>query len=267
MKTVIILGSKGMLGQMVIKYFSKLNYKIIKFDQRLNEDNIFGVIHEINQLPDAVVINCIGKIKQKTDDTYTLLFSNTILPMELNRSLKTSHFLIQPSTDCVFSGESSVDYQTLDFNDAIDVYGWSKSLGEHALQYRENTLIIRVSIIGPDENSNKGLLSWFLNLENNSNTKGYTHHFWNGITTLEWCIFVEKYLQSPERYKLNTVQLGTREIYNKYEMLKMFKTVFKKAVNIEPFAEGVIVRKCLKPDIVNKNLLSQLQELRDFINN
>lgn len=267
MKTIVVLGSRGMLGQMVIKYFKKLNYSIIEFNERIDESNIFNAIKTLNDIEDAVIINCIGKIKQKSSDAYTLLFSNSILPMELNRSLKSTHFLIQPSTDCVFSGSKTTNYHVSDYNDAEDGYGWSKSLGEHALQHRSNTLIIRVSIIGPDNQSDKGLLSWFLNLPVNSQVNGFTNHFWNGITTLEWCKFVENYITSanPQKYKLNTIQLGTNEINSKHDMLKMFNDVFEKSIIIKPFGDSEVISKCLEPDLISPSLLAQLKELKEFI--
>jgi dTDP-4-dehydrorhamnose reductase len=266
-KNLIVLGSKGMLGQMVIKYFGSLGYTIVEFNDRIDEHNIFQIINSINKLDDSIVINCIGKIKQKSEDTFTLLWSNSILPMELSRSLKYTHFLIHPSTDCVFSGDREKSYIVDDFNDAKDMYGWSKSLGEHSLQHRINTLIIRVSIIGPDYNSNKGLLSWFLNLKDYSMINGFTNHLWNGITTLEWCKFVEKYILSKKKYRLNTIQLGTREIYSKYDMLNLFKKVFNKKIDINSFSEGDRVQKCLVPDIICQNLNSQLIELYNEMNN
>ncbi len=256
-----------MLGQMVIKYFEALGFSITEFNDRINENNIFQIINSINKMDDSVVINCIGKIKQKSDDLLTLLWSNSILPLELSRSLKKSHFLIQPSTDCVFAGNREESYRVTDFNDAEDVYGWSKSLGEQALQHRTNTLIVRVSIIGPDYNSDKGLLSWFLNLKEGSTVNGFTNHLWNGITTLEWCKFVKDYISSNKVYPLNTVQLGTKQIYSKYDMLKLFKTVFNKKLEINPLSEGTKVQKCLVPNIVCEDLNSQLVELRNEMNN
>ncbi|MHA8072229.1 sugar nucleotide-binding protein [Aquirufa ecclesiirivi] len=266
-KKIIVLGSKGMLGQMVIKYFGALGYSITEFNERINEHNIFQIINSINKLDDSLVINCIGKIKQKSDDAFTLLWSNSILPMELARSLKKSHFLIQPSTDCVFTGDREESYEINDFNDAVDVYGWSKSLGEQALQHRTNTLIVRVSIIGPDYNSDKGLLSWFLNLEEESTVNGFTNHLWNGITTLEWCKFLEDYILSKKVYPLNTIQLGTKEIYSKYDMLNLFKKVFNKNLEINPLSEGAKVQKCLVPTIFCQDLNSQLVELSNEMNN
>ena len=268
-QNIIVLGSRGMLGQMVVEYFGNLNYHIFEFNERIDELNIFRIIQQLNELEDSVVINCIGKIKQKSSDAFTLLWSNAILPLELNRSLKKGHILIQPSTDCVFTGNKRSNYMVSDFNDAQDVYGWSKSLGETTLQHRPNTLIVRVSIIGPDEQSDKGLLSWFLNLKEGSHIKGYTNHIWNGITTLAWCIFIEDYLRSPSKtsYELNTVQLGTTEVHNKYDMLVMFNEIFGKQINIEPVVEGEVISKCLNPDIICKDLRSQLTDLRDFLIN
>lgn len=266
-KRIIVLGSKGMLGQMVIKYFGGLGYSIIEFNDRINENNIFKIINSINKINDSIVINCIGKIKQKSDDVNTLLWSNSILPLELSRSLKEAHFLIQPSTDCVFDGNRHQSYYVNDFNDAQDVYGWSKSLGEHALQHRKNTLIVRVSIIGPDQNSDKGLLSWFLNLKEGSTVNGFTNHLWNGITTLEWCKFVRDYIVSKNFFPLNTVQLGTSQSYSKFDMLNMFKTIFDKNIEIIPISIGPNIQKCLVPIINCQDLNSQLIELRDEMNN
>lgn len=257
-----------MLGQMVVKYFGSKNFTITEFNHRINEDNIFDIIREINQEDDAIVINCIGKIKQKTNDAFTLLWSNSILPMELNRSLKSGHFLVQPSTDCVFSGNKGSNYSVEEFNDAEDIYGWSKSLGEQALHNRPKTLILRVSIIGPDCNSDKGLLSWFLNLKDGSAIKGYTNHLWNGITTLEWCKFVENYISNNamDNFRFNTIQLGTKETHTKFEMLNIFKDCYNKHVEINPVAEGVNINKCLIPDVEIKPLLSQIIDLVNFEN-
>lgn len=269
-KKIIVLGSNGMLGQMVDKYFSSKSFDVVSINDRFDEDTIFSIIDKINLLKDSIVINCIGKVKQKTSIASDLLWSNTILPLELNRSLKTGHFLIHPSTDCVFMGKSSGSYSVTDKGGAMDVYGWSKSLGEVALADRKNTIVIRVSIIGPDNKTDKGLLSWFLNLPEGSVIKGYTNHFWNGITTLQWCECLENILLSPDfekkKYQSNLLQLGTPNHYSKHEMLLLFREVFTKEITINPVYEGgVVISKCLAPMIECKDLKSQLIELKSFL--
>ena len=74
MKNIIVLGSKGMLGQMVCLYFSKNGYNIIEFNSRFTEDNSNLYFTELNKLKDGFVINCIGRIKQKSEDAFNLFF-------------------------------------------------------------------------------------------------------------------------------------------------------------------------------------------------
>lgn len=267
-KNIIILGSKGMLGQMVQRYFGSGKYSVIALNDRFTEDKFALYMNKINSFESGIVINCIGKIKQKSNDTLDLLWSNTILPLELSRSLDNKHFLVQPSTDCVFSGRSSIPYPKSHQNDAQDIYGWSKSLGERAISGRNNSLIVRVSIIGPDNNSDKGLLAWFLNLPDGSKVNGFTNHFWNGITTLEWCKQVESLLYKidfDKEQKSELFQLGTRQIYSKNEMLKVFQHEFKTKVEIIPYNTANNIYRCLEPNIYSPTLEEQIEELNRFM--
>jgi len=266
---IILLGSKGMLGQMVKSFFVKEGYEIITYDRRFDENSIHNYFDELNSIESSLVINCIGRIKQKSDLAYDLLLSNSIFPLELSRSLKSNHMLIHPSTDCVFDGISQNPYSTTDKHTSSDIYGISKSLGEAALLSRSNTLIIRVSIIGPDTLSCKGLLSWFLNNSSDSKLHGYTNHYWNGITTLEWC---EKLLFFLRNKKLlndllerKIIQLGTDQIYSKYKMLSLFNLVFKKNFSIIPFEAPTFVNRSLKPDIISMPLDLQMESLNKYM--
>jgi len=258
-----------MLGQMVKIFFTKEGFDIKTYDRQFDENSINNYFDELNSLESSLVINCIGRIKQKSDTAYDLLLSNAIFPLELSRSLKPEHTLIHPSTDCVFDGTSSKLYSVEDKHTAVDIYGISKSLSETALVYRPNTLILRVSIVGPDVNSSKGLLSWFLNNISNSELKGYTNHFWNGITTLEWC---EKLLYILKDQKLFTdllkkkiIQLGTKEVYSKYEMLLLFNKSFNKNFTIVPFQAPTSIDRCLKPELISKSLETQIESLNSYM--
>ena len=266
-KKIIILGSKGMLGQMVNSYFTAKEFQIIEFNTRFTENNFNEYLNELNSFEDAFVINCIGRIKQKSQESSDLLWANSILPIALARSLKSSHILIHPSTDCVFDGLTDKPYNFSDFHSASDVYGWSKSLGETAVTNMANSLIVRVSIIGPDNNSNKGLLSWFLNNPSGSILNGYTNHYWNGITTLEWCKKIHKIIINEnvlnQLLKQGLVQLGTKEVYSKYEMLCVFKKIFQKDFEIKPL-ESKYTNRCLLSFIESKSLEIQLCELQSF---
>jgi len=265
---LIVLGSNGMLGQMVKQYFTKIEYTVKSFDHRFKEENHHELLAELNNYSDSYIVNCIGKIKQKKTDTNELLFSNAILPLELKRSLKSNHILIHPSTDCVFDGLEDGFYNVNHPHTAIDTYGWSKSLGESAVRSRPNSFILRVSIVGPDEYTTKGLLSWFLSHKSQSEVNGYTNHFWNGITTLEWCKRLHEIINSKQSLtdilKKKVVQLGTNEVYSKNEMLNLFQKTFNTDFVIKPFKTNKINR-CLRPMIISKPLDIQLMELHSFI--
>ena len=64
-KRIVILGSKGMLGQTACKYFS-LDNEVIPFDSRYSPYERQNFLSTLNALEPEVIINCVGKIKQKT---------------------------------------------------------------------------------------------------------------------------------------------------------------------------------------------------------
>jgi dTDP-4-dehydrorhamnose reductase len=263
---IIILGSNGMLGQMTSKYFSDKNFEVINHNEYFTQKNYNTYFDDINKLDSSVVINCIGKIKQKSSDPNELLWSNSIFPLTLSSKLDDKHLLIHPSTDCVFNELKNDFYSLRDNHDALDIYGFSKSIAENAISSHGNYIIVRVSIIGPDFNSKSGLLSWFLNLESGSEVNGYSNHFWNGITTLEWCKQVENLISKSGNIKYNKViQLGTKNMLSKHEILKLFNEIFKKNILITPFETPDQISRCLVPEIISVNLEQQLNELKDYL--
>ncbi len=263
---IVILGHKGMLGQMAYKYYESKNYNVYTTDIRFDENNISEWSKFVKSKPNAIIINCIGKIKQKSDDLYQLMWSNAILPLHIVNIKSKNQIFIQPSTDCVFKGDKLSSYYVNDWADADDTYGWSKRLGEVALENKEGCMVVRVSIIGPDFHPNpKGLLGWFLSQPIENTVKGYINHFWNGITTLEWCKQVEKiFLNNKNNFSGEIIQLGTKETYSKYEMLLMFKQIFNTEHVIEPFEANLSINRCLNPNIISEKLETQIQDLKNF---
>jgi dTDP-4-dehydrorhamnose reductase len=258
---IIVLGHKGMLGNMVVKYFVAKGFEVITTDIKFEHGTYLQWTSFIQTYPKAVIINCIGKIKQKTSDENELLWGNAILPLQLSNVISDKNFLIHPSTDCIFSGQRLTPYPMDATADPNDVYGWSKRLGEVALQNKKNALVVRVSIIGYETTQKKnGLLEWFLSCSPNSELKGFTNHYWNGITTLEWCKQIEKILPTIEQYGGQVLQLGTQEQYSKYDMLLMFQEVFNTDHTIKPFETNHSVNRCLVPTIFSESLKVQLNE-------
>src|SRR5574337_876940 len=96
-RPIIVLGPNGMLGQMVHKYFTNLGYKVVPVNERFEEDTKWAFLNAILIYPNAIVFNCIGRIKQKTTNEKDLLWSNTILPLMLVRYLLPGQTIVHPS--------------------------------------------------------------------------------------------------------------------------------------------------------------------------
>lgn len=265
---IVVLGPNGMLGQIVSRYFKIRGYPTCQMESRFDWGARQSYIHEIAQFGPAVVINCIGKIKQKSASPTELLEINSILPALLADRLGPDQYLIQPSTDCVFSGLSDRPYRVSDVCDADDDYGTSKRLAEVALAGHPKSVIVRVSIVGTDSiaKSPRGLLGWFLSQPESITLGGYIDHYWNGITTLEWCKSIEKLFLSDVKSGFcgKTVQLGSPDVVSKYELLTLFRDVYQTRHSISPTVTGTRIYRVLSSDIACPPLRQQLSELRYF---
>jgi len=198
MKKVLILGSTGMAGHTVYNYLDKLKtYELynISYRHKLNESTIicdvrnqFELEKQISCIKPDIVINCVGiLLKGSREDVKNAICINSYLPHFLsNVTSKYGGKLIHLSTDCVFSGKKGA-YKEMDFRDADDVYGRSKSLGEIN---NETDLTIRTSIIGPElKQDGEGLFSWIISQSGKVN--GFSSVFWSGITTYELAKFID----------------------------------------------------------------------------
>jgi dTDP-4-dehydrorhamnose reductase len=260
---VLVLGHKGMLGRAVVRFFSTVpEFVVLTIDSRWGAKE-FGV--DIKNINPDFIINCIGKIPQKNNagvENYSDI--NIALPRYLDTlGIK----IIHPSTDCEFKGdipEGSV-YSKNSPRDAEDLYGTSKAkISEELENKSENTKIIRTSIIGHEENSHVALLDWFLSQA--ETVKGYTNHYWNGITTLEWAKQCKTIISNWDSFPIIN-QYGTEEHNSKFDLLTIFKRVYNKNIDIVPFQTEITVNKCLKSDLKINDLETQLKELKQFFNN
>ena len=250
-----------MLGSMAYDYLSK-KHNVIELNDRISESNVFQIISKINNLNPKYILNCIGAIPQKQFDHKNMYFLNALLPAILRNGINDCSILIQPSTDCVFSGKKDFKYCKTDKKDASDIYGRSKAIAEDTLIDQENLIIIRTSIIGATKNfADKGLLSWFVNTKSR-NIDGYTNHFWNGITTLEWSKQVNEMMVSEVNKGL--FQIGTEEISSKYKLLEKFKSCFEKEININEYECDERINRTLESDLIVPCIEAQLDEFADF---
>jgi dTDP-4-dehydrorhamnose reductase len=232
MKKVLILGVSGMLGSVVLDFIStKDDIKLVgtlrqkklvdKYKKRYK--NVKFIVSSPDNTPLKkidYIINCIGVIKQKSNDPHEMLLINSVLPYSIYDKADTAK-IIQPATDCVFSGKKGL-YTEKDEHDTLDVYGKTKSLGE---VNGKNFYNIRTSIIGPEAKSKVSLLEWFLSQKKNTTVEGYANHYWNGITTLHFAklcyAVISKDIKLP-----NLIHFVPDDSVNKYQLLKLFSKTF-----------------------------------------
>ena len=228
---IFVIGSNGMLGNYVSKYLDKsfdvvnLTRKDIDISKE-TEETLKAKFFRLDIKKDDVVINCVGTIKPRVDELGDLnaIIVNSVFPRILANVVESYHAkLIHPTTDCVYSGKKG-KYDENDNYDVYDTYGMSKALGEP-----KNCTVIRTSIIGEEVNQGRSLIEW-IKSEKINNVFGFTNHFWNGVTCLQFAKICEKIIQK------NLFWLGTRHIHsntlNKKELVELISKIYNLNVTV-----------------------------------
>lgn len=260
---VFVLGHRGMLGHVAARWFAERGHDVRTTDARYGAGARDPLVEAVRDSDARWVLNCLGRIKQKSADAAELYRSNTLLPLQLGSRLRPDQHLVHASSDCVFSGARG-GYRADEPGDADDIYGVSKLLGE-AVNRAPNATVVRVSIIGPELGDGRGLMGWFVAQPTDRPVSGFTDHRWNGITTLEWARFVGGMLQALARgaRPAPLMQPGTDAI-SKHELLLLLRDVFATGHEVRAVASGTRVDRTLVPDPHLGALRPQLEALRDW---
>jgi len=262
---VLILGVSGMLGNAMLRVLSQnpalevwgtarspsarqffppdLRERIAVGIDVENQDTLARVFAGLQP---AMVVNCVGLIKQLTDanDPLQALPVNAMLPHRLARLCALGGArLVHISTDCVFKGTKG-NYCESDSSDAEDLYGKSKFLGEVAYP---QTVTLRTSIIGHELSSNHGLINWFLKQE--ERVRGYRRAIFSGLPTVELAQVVrDVVLPRPEIVGLYHVASAP---IAKFDLLKLVADVYGKSIEITP-DDTVAINRSLNADRFRK---------------
>jgi dTDP-4-dehydrorhamnose reductase len=249
MNNILIMGKTGMLGSMLNYYFSRQkDYAVFSTSRKESkENNLFfdAETSEMETLKEFIsqnnidyILNAIGIINTHCNNKGSrgvekAIVVNSHFPHKLSYlAEQLDKKVINIATDCVYDG-SQGNYNEDSPHNALDVYGKTKSLGE---VNNKNFLNIRCSIIGPEIKSKTSLLEWFLS--QNSEIKGFTHHKWNGITTLRFAQLIDKIIQQDLYDKLteksSTIHFVPNYSLTKYEMVNTFNEIFNKNLSIVP---------------------------------
>jgi dTDP-4-dehydrorhamnose reductase len=238
---IFVLGKNGMLGRYVYTYLKSKNYDVIgttRDDFNVTNFYQFDDLSKIKFLDyidnniseNDLVINCIGTIKPRVDQLgdYNAILINSLFPIELADLCKSKGIkLIHPTTDCVYSGLKG-NYDENDVFDVKDTYGLSKALGEP-----KNCTVIRTSIIGEEVNQARSLVEWVKNNKNNT-INGYTNHYWNGVTCLQFAKIIENLINNSDKLWVGTKHLYSNTV-SKFDLLNLINQVYDLNITVNPY--------------------------------
>ncbi len=242
MKKIIIIGSKGMAGHLMYNFFKETTeFNVVDISRdaqfhtpsyQIDLSDFKSVNKAIDREMPEIVINCVGILNNNAEShPDTAILMNSYFPHFLAHTGNEMGFkLIHISTDCVFSGKKG-GYTEQSERDGVGFYAQTKALGE--VTYGKH-LTFRTSIIGPELKTNGiGLFNWFM--QQQGTIKGYTEAYWTGVTTLE----LAKAIIAAINQDLSGLHhLVNGEKISKYDLLQLFKIIFKKpTVEIIPFVE------------------------------
>jgi len=238
---IAVLGSTGMLGRELVRT-KFIGYEVVELNRVdkpvINSNHHVRVDSKLTNLENALdlseiqyLVNCAGLIRQKIDESNSksvaeASVANIDIPRKLISLSKLYNFkIIQIGTDCVYSG-SRGNYIESDYHDATDIYGKTKSLGEIS---HKNLSIIRTSIIGKEEETNKSLLSWLLSQPQGAGVKGFSDQVWNGVTVRHFSKFVAGIIASKNFELFSGVHhVVPADKVTKEQLLRYFTSAFNR---------------------------------------
>lgn len=249
---VMILGTNGMLGSMLVRRWSRghrfaLFGGVRKAVSGELDAMLQGVLDGLDatafdasgqsHLSDfirgngiSVVVNCIGVIKQRAggQDPVETTAVNALFPHQVANVCGAAKVrMIHISTDCVFAGDRG-GYSENDTPDASDFYGRSKALGEVDAPH----LTLRTSIIGPELGGAQGLglLAWFFR-QQGPTVPGYDKAIFSGVTTLTLADLIADIVEHhPTMAGLFHV---ASEPIDKFALLQLVNRVFELGLRVE----------------------------------
>jgi dTDP-4-dehydrorhamnose reductase len=273
MRTVLILGNTGTLGNLLEKYFRLQDdrYTVYGLSHSLFDVTKLHLYENIDFSLYDYVINCIGITKGLIEKKSIpeVIQINSVFPHWLAERTKK---LIHISTDCVFSGKIDSNKFNNIWNkpDADDLYGLSKRLGEP-----KNCMLIRSSFVGPSLKGNGvGLFDWII--RSKGSIKGYKNHLWNGITTLEFAKVLDKIMSIDNLYKWEIYHLANTSLHTTKNYLCIeINSIFDLKLNIESINMDECINRYLGTYVENDlfrehaevktDITTQLIELRKFM--
>ena len=255
---ILIVGSTGMLGSTAKNYFNNVE-TLDRNELDLSDCSYEQLAIAIDRKKCDFVINCAGLIKQRSVKEYQMIAVNSILPHKMSEICNTfGQKMFHITTDCVFDGTEGMYCETSNHS-ATDIYGISKSLGEP-----NDCMVIRTSVIGEEKKNKLSLLEW-VKENKGGRIKGFTNHYWNGITCLELCETID-YIIKKDLYQQKLQHVFSNTV-SKYELVNLINQIYNLHIDIEEYKTD---QKCdrtlttIHTKIETKSIQEQIELSKEF---
>lgn len=170
---LLIIGGTGQLGSALVKDATSLNYEAIspsKEEFNIDDESTFRYILSCDK-PDVVINTAAFNDTVLCERQPENAFKYNSIAVK-NIALACNDFdtqFITFSTDYVFDGLKNKPYIESDLTYPLQIYGTSKSIGEHlSLLYNKNTIVIRTSTLYGLNKSKSGKVNFIDRIINNS---------------------------------------------------------------------------------------------------
>jgi dTDP-4-dehydrorhamnose reductase/intein/homing endonuclease len=162
--------------------------------------------------------------------------------------------------NCVFDGTKG-QYIEDDLQNATDVYGKTKSLGETT-----NATLIRTSIIGEEVGQSRSLVEW-VKSNKDKTVNGYINHKWNGVTCLQWSKICQHIIDNNMFWN-GVRHIKSPNVLNKHELVCLISDVYELNLTVNPFKTekdfDMSLSSKYNTDIYIPELIDQIIEMKNF---
>jgi dTDP-4-dehydrorhamnose reductase len=270
MNPVVILGSTGMIGSTLVKYFSELQIPLVEVNRegveiapgsKAIQFNASGgnVKELVSSFPqNTIFVNLIGVIRHKInlndeESIQNAKFVNSVFPKELaTQAERINGRVIQIATDCIYSGKVG-KYTEHSSADPIDVYGKTKFDGEYKAN---NLLTLRVSVIGKEIRNHIELMDWVIDQLPNAELKGFANHLWNGITSLHFAKLVAS-LIAQNLFSPGTFHIVPGNSISKFELVSLVARLANR--------DDLVVLETQDTNAVNRTLSTEFPDFNSML--
>jgi dTDP-4-dehydrorhamnose reductase len=248
LKSVLVTGAGGMLGEKIVDFFSKFSeYKIFALNrndehprnekvtwENVDLNNKVRLGNLLKKLNPDIIIHCAANVNLDLSeiDSSDAIYLHSNIINEFKSSSPNSTF-VYISTDSIFDGEKG-NYNEKDLPNPLNKYAFSKLEGERKVaKLFKDHLIIRTNIYGYHSNNKNSLAKWAItSLENGELINGFENVIFNPVYTLQLATIIEELLKSEFRGLIN---VGCDEVISKFSFLKLIAKRFN-------FNEDLIVK-------------------------